>query len=286
MCNLYNIDTIKKILKKYRFKINKNLGQNFIIDSETCKKMAQECSISNEKIGIIEIGSGIGTLTKELAKISDKIITIEKDDRLICILNETLKGFSNIKIINSDVFDLDLGFLLLSEFDKFDKVMMCANLPYYITSKIIMKILEENINIHSMIFMLQKESAERICAIPGDKKCGSISVSIRYYSEAEILFNINKTKFFPEPKVNSSVVKIIINKNKFFKINNKDNFFRIVRAGFRKKRKKLINNLSSEFRLSKKFLENIFLKNNINLLIRAENLSFDDFVFLENNLKI
>jgi 16S rRNA (adenine1518-N6/adenine1519-N6)-dimethyltransferase len=283
--DLCDLGTIKKILGKYGFKFNKSLGQNFIIDHDICPNMVNRCLTFGENIGIIEVGPGIGTLTQQLALKFKKVLCIEKDTRLFPILEDVLSNFKNIKITENDAMKVDFKKLVKEEFLNFDKIIVCSNLPYYITSPFIMKILESDCNINGMIIMVQKEAADRICALPGSKDCGAISIAVRYYSRPEVLFQVKKESFIPAPKVNSSVIKISINGIYNPDIINKNKFFKIVKASFEKRRKKLINSLSMSLNLPKNYLENIFDKIGISKLSRAEELNFEDFVGLSNTIE-
>ena len=283
--DLCDLNVIKRILNKYGFKFSKSLGQNFIINNEICPQMADECLAFGENIGVIEVGPGIGTLTQQLAIRFKKVFCIEKDKRLIPVLKDVLADLKNVKILEGDALKIDFKKLIREEFENFDKVIVCSNLPYYITSPFIMKILENDCDIDGMVIMIQKEAADRICALPGSKECGAISVAVRYYSVPEILFHVNKESFMPSPKVNSSVVKLNINKTCPLGINDRDKFFRIVKASFEKRRKKLVNSLVLSLNLKKEYVEKIFDKIGINKLSRAEELKFEDFINLSNNME-
>ncbi|MDR1628403.1 MAG: 16S rRNA (adenine(1518)-N(6)/adenine(1519)-N(6))-dimethyltransferase RsmA [Oscillospiraceae bacterium] len=284
--DLCDLSVIKKILNKYGFRFNKSLGQNFIIDYDICPNIVSRCLTFGENAGIIEVGPGIGTLTQQLALKFKKVLCIEKDRRLFPILKDTLSNFKNIKIIENDALKADFKKLIKEEFLNFDKVIVCSNLPYYITSPFIMKILENGCNINGMVIMVQKEAADRICAPPGSKECGAISIAVRYYSSPEVLFQVKKESFTPVPKVNSSIIKISINKNYNSYINDKNKFFKVVRASFEKRRKKLINSLNMGLNLPKNYLEDVFDKIGISKLSRAEELNFEDFINLSNTIEL
>ena len=277
--NLSNIGTIKNIIRKYGFQFSKSLGQNFIINKSICPRMAKECVLSSD-VGVIEIGPGIGTLTLELAKLAKKVVAIELDKRLIPILNETTAGFDNIKIINGDVLKTDLNALIKEEFAAFKTINICANLPYYITSQVIMHLLEGDFGIDSIVVMVQKEAAERICAKPGTRESGAISLAVRYYSEPKILFNVSKDSFMPAPNVDSSVIKIDVNKNKHSDIKDKEMFFKVVKVAFGKRRKTILNALSLGLDLPKEDVKLKLSEANIAENLRAEQLTFEDFISL------
>ena len=282
MSNLSNISTIKNILSKYGFSFSKSLGQNFLINPSVCPKMAEYCT-SNPEGGVIEIGPGIGVLTYELAKRAKKVVAIELDKRLLPVLDDTLGEFDNVKVINGDVLKMDINKIIDDEFAGMS-VSICANLPYYITSPIIMKLLEENVNIESLTVMVQKEAADRICALPGSRNSGAISLAVNYYSEPRILFQVSKGSFMPAPKVDSSVIKLNIRKNPPVNVENRDLLFKVIKAGFSQRRKTLVNCLSSSFGLEKSALVPVLEKGGLNPSIRAEALTLQDFAFICNEL--
>ncbi len=285
MENLSDIGTVKKLLGKYGFKFSKTLGQNFIVSPSVCPKMASECAKSPEA-GIIEIGPGIGVLTVELAKRFKKVDSIEIDKKLIPILQETTSEFKNIKIINNDILKVNLHEIIKTEFTGFNEICVCANLPYYITSEIIMYILESELGIKSIVVMVQKEAAERICAEPGTRESGAISLAVRFYGEPKILFNVKKGCFLPSPNVDSSVIKIELDKTKSKDIKNKKMFFKVVKVAYSKRRKNLLNSLSMGLEISKVKIKEILKIAEINPSYRAEQLKFEDFVKISDALNI
>ena len=193
MKKLSDLNTIKSLLARHGFQFSKALGQNFLIDPTVCPRMAQACG-AGEDTGVVEVGPGFGVLTQELASRANKVIAIELDKRLPAVLAETLADFDNVTVINEDIMKLDLHELIRRDFTGL-KVLVCANLPYYITSPVIMKLLEERLPIHSLTVMVQKEAAVRICAQPGKRECGAVSVAVQYYAEPEILFDVPRDKF-------------------------------------------------------------------------------------------
>lgn len=280
---LSDIKNIRNILSSHGFKFSKSLGQNFIINPDICPAMAEACSEYSDS-GIIEIGPGIGVLTVELAKKFKKVISVEIDKRLIPILKDTTSEFDNIKIINSDIMKLNMKELINSEFENFDRINICANLPYYITSDIIMYILEnEEINIDSLTLMIQKEAAERICASPGTRNAGAISLAVRYYGTPEILFEVSRENFVPSPNVDSVVIRIDMTKSMQHFVKNKSNFFKLVKAAFSQRRKNILNSLSSKMGMPKEKISEILKLSNIDSSLRAEQLSFKDFAKLSDN---
>lgn len=283
MENLCDIRVVKDILRRYGFNFSKSLGQNFIVNKSVCPHMAQ-CCADSENSGILEIGPGIGVLTVELAKRFKKVVSIEIDKKLIPILNETTGNYSNIEIINQDILKTDLKGLLASEFSECKEVNICANLPYYITSEIIMYILENNPGFSSLTVMVQKEAAERICAFPGTRNSGAISLAVRYYGEPEVLFDVGRGSFIPVPNVDSCVIKINMNAVTSRKISNKEAFFKVVRSAFAQRRKNILNSLSAGLKISKENLKYILEKSSVDFMKRAEQLSMEDFITISNNL--
>lgn len=282
MLNLCDINQVKGLLSRHEFKFSKSLGQNFIVDSEVCPKMAEMCS-ENENSGILEIGPGIGVLTAELAKRFKKVISVEIDKRLIPILEETVSDFENVKIINQDIMKLNLSQLVNQEFSNCDELHICANLPYYITSEIIMHILENNPEFNSITVMIQKEAAERICAEPSTRQSGAISLAVRYYGNPQIAFNVNRNCFIPSPNVDSCVIKIDMQHENRKNIKNSKNFFKIIRAAYSKRRKNLLNSLSMGLNKNKSEIRELLNRCEIDCNLRAEQLKFDEFVNISNS---
>lgn len=280
--NLSNIKVIKNILSRHGFKFSKSLGQNFLINEEVCPNMAKSC-IPNSDCGVIEIGPGIGVLTAELAKRAKKVVSIELDKSLFPILNETLSEFDNIKLIHGDILKLDLEKLIKDEFCDMT-VCVCANLPYYLTSPIIMKFLESPIKIDNITVMVQKEAADRICAPLKTRNVGAISVAVRFYSSPQILFDVPRNNFIPQPNVDSCVIKLSINKVHPVQVKNKKIFFKVVKASFGKRRKVIVNSLASGLSLKKEFITKILLESDISIKARPEELSLEDFAKISNSL--
>lgn len=275
MERLSDIGTIKEILSKHGFSFSKGLGQNFLINPSVCPRMA-EMSGAGENVGVIEIGPGVGVLTNELCKLADKVVAIEIDKRLIPVLFETLSDFHNIKIINDDILKIDLNKLIDEEF-KGMKIVVCANLPYYITSPVIMKLLEENLPIEAITVMVQKEAAQRICAEIGTRQSSAVTVAVNYYSKSEILFNVSAGSFMPAPKVDSAVIKLKVFHKPAVKVKDSKKFFKVVRSAFEQRRKTLPNSLSNGLGLPKSEINNVLSECNISLTARAEQLKLEDF---------
>lgn len=281
MNRLSDIGTIKEILGRHGFTFSKSLGQNFLINPSVCPRMA-ELSGAKSGVGVVEIGPGIGVLTNELCKLADKVVAVELDKRLLPVLDETLAEYDNIKVINADVMELDLNALIADEFEGMD-VVVCANLPYYITSPIIMKLLEDKLPIKAITVMVQKEAAQRICAEVGSRMSGAVTVSVNYYAKPSMLFSVSAGSFMPAPKVDSAVIRLDILSKPPVQTNEKK-FFAVIKAAFSQRRKVISNSLSSGLSLSKEKTLEILKSANVPSNARAEKLSLDDFANIANNL--
>lgn len=282
MDNLSNINTIKEILSRHGFTFSKSLGQNFLINPSVCPKMAEN-SGADENAGVMEIGPGIGVLTNELAKISKKVVAVELDKRLIPVLSETLSEYDNVKVINDDVLKLDLKKLISEEFDGME-VVVCANLPYYITSPIVMKLLEDRLNIKAITVMVQKEAAQRICAGLGTRQCGAVTAAVNYYAVPKLLFGVSAGSFMPAPNVDSAVIRLDIRKEPPVRLSDEKTFFKVIRGGFSKRRKTFLNSLSSALSLDKNETREILESCNISLTARPEQLMLKDFAAVANQI--
>lgn len=281
--DLCNINTINKILARHGFSFSKSLGQNFIIDSSVCPKMAELAEL-DKNTGVIEIGAGVGVLTKELCERAGKVVCVELDERLLPILDETLCDCKNLEIINADIMKTDLSQLIAEHLGEYKTIKVCANLPYYITSPIIMYLLENDADIDEIVVMVQKEAAERICAGAGTKQTGALSIAVDYRAEAEILFNVSKECFTPSPKVNSAVIKLTLRKEKM-NIQNEKTFFRVVKSAFSQRRKTAVNSVSSQMAISKGDLAKIFEEENISATIRPEAMTMEEFEKVANRIE-
>lgn len=283
MKNLTNINTIKELLEKYGFKFSKSLGQNFLINSSVCPKIA-ELGKAEEGYGILEIGTGFGTLTAELAKRADKVTAVEIDSRLLPVLEETLSDFNNINVINDDIMKVNIKELIATEFSGMKKAV-CANLPYYITSPVIMYLLESEIDVDAITVMVQKEAAQRLCAEVGTREAGAITAAVRYYGEAEMLFQVSRGSFMPAPNVDSAVIQIRPADTIKQLVEDKDIFFKVIKSGFSQRRKTMANSLSSLLGISKENLYNIFDEMGITRTVRIEQLSIEQLAEFSNILK-
>ena len=275
MSRLTDINYVKGVLGRHGFTFSKALGQNFLVNPAVCPKMAQ-LSGADESTGVIEIGPGAGVLTAELARLSHKVVAIELDKRLLPVLDETLSEFDNVRVVNADAMKLDLAKLIQDEFGG-GEVVICANLPYYITSPILMRLLEERLPVSSITVMVQKEAADRICASPGTRASGAISAAVHYYCEPEVLFKVSPGSFIPPPKVESAVIKLNILKEPPVKAADEGLFFRVVRAAFLQRRKTLANSLSAGLSLPKQTVSEILSSAGIKPNARAEEMTMQQF---------
>lgn len=281
--NLYDINTIKKILSKYGFTFSKALGQNFLIDPDVCPKMAKSLN-ADDKTGVLEIGPGIGVLTKELGKVAKKVVSIELDKRLLPVLEETLGDYDNIEIVNGDVMELDLKALIEEKFEGCSNIKVCANLPYYITSPIIMMLLESELNIDEIVVMVQKEAGERLCAKVGTRQAGAVSVAVNFYADGEILFDVPRESFMPSPKVDSVVIRLKIGNECKYEIENKKKFFSVVKCAFAQRRKTALNSISNTMGVPKAKLTEIFEELGLDINIRPEKLTMEDLIELSEKI--
>ncbi len=283
MENLSNIGVVKDILKRHNFTFSKALGQNFLVNPSVCPKIA-EMGNAKKGFGIIEIGTGIGVLTNELAKRADKVIAIEIDERLLPVLEETLSEFDNVKVINADVMEVDLHKLIEEEFQGME-VAVCANLPYYITSPILMMLLEEKLPIKSVTVMVQKEAGARLCAGMGSRDMGAVTVAINYFSVPKLLFNVSRGSFMPSPNVDSCVVRFDIKENTPEGVTDEKFFFKLARGAFSQRRKTLANSVSSSMNTDKQIVIKAIEQSGLDPNVRPEKLSMSEFIRFSENLK-
>lgn len=282
MENLTNIQTVKTIMEKHGFRFSKKLGQNFIINPSVCPKIA-EMGNAAPGYGILEIGTGVGVLTHELAKRAEKVCAVEVDDRLLPILEETVGEHKNLHIIHSDILECDLNKLFEEEFAGL-KVAVCANLPYYITTPILMYLLESNADIDTITVMVQKEVADKLEAKVGTRESGAITVALNYYGTVEKLFSVSRGSFMPAPNVDSAVIQIRTGRQWREKVNDPKHFFRMVRAGFQQRRKTLVNALSGIMGYNKAELTEILKNIGLSETVRIEALSMEELCKLSNSL--
>ena len=282
MQGLTDISYIKDLLSRHGFSFSKKLGQNFLINPSVCPRMAEMCG-ADKQSGVLEIGPGIGVLTKELAKTAKKVVAIELDDRLPPVLAETLGDFDNVKIVQGDVIKLDLPALLKEEFGDMP-IHVCANLPYYITSPILMLLLESHLPIEDITVMVQKEAAIRLCAAPGTRDCGAVSLAVQYYAEPSRLFGVSRGSFMPAPNVDSEVIRLAVRKTPTVAVNNEKRLFSVIRAAFGQRRKTLLNALTTAG-YSKQQIADACEAATISATSRAEQLTLEQFANLTNHLE-
>ena len=273
------------IMKKYHVKANKSLGQNFLIDENVINEIIKNSEIS-EKDCIIEIGPGLGTLTKELLEKAGEVVCVELDKKMIPILKDRFSLYKNFELINDDILKVNLKELIKEKKNKgFSKIKIVANLPYYITTPIIMKLLEEKLDLESITVMVQKEVADRLIAIPGDKETGAITYSVYYYAQGEELLEVSKDSFIPEPEVTSKVIRLRIRKEPPVKVERPDVMFRIIKSAFMQRRKTLLNALvNTKVFVNKEEGIKILKKLNLSENIRAEKLSIQDFANITKSI--
>lgn len=276
---LTNIGVIKDLFERHGFSFTKALGQNFIINPAVCPKIA-ESGGCRKGVCALEIGTGVGVLTRELAARCDKVAAVEIDEGLRPILEETLSDLDNVELVFADVMETDLAALIDEKFGD-SEVVVCANLPYYITSPVIMRILESRLNVTSITVMVQKEAADRICAKPSTRDCGAISCAVSYYSEPKLLFRVNRGSFMPAPNVDSAVIRLDIKRGERIPPEREKALFRIIRAAFSQRRKQLANPLSAELGMTKQALCECMRSVGISPTARAEELTLEQFIALE-----
>lgn len=282
MENLSNISVIKDICQRFGFSFSKSLGQNFIINPSVCPRIA-EMGGADAETGVIEIGTGFGVLTHELAKRAKKVVAIELDTRLLPVLEYTLSEHKNVKVINEDVLKVDLASLIREEFAGMD-VVVCANLPYYITSPIIMALLEQRLPIKAVTVMVQKEAAARLCAAMPSRDCGAVTAAVRYYSDPRVLFPVSRGSFMPAPNVDSCVIRLNVKKELPLSGEQERRLFTVIKGAFSQRRKTLQNTLGSSLGLPKPAVADALLKIGQKPTARAEELSLEDFIRLNEAL--
>ncbi len=271
-----------EVLQKYDIKPNKKYGQNFLIDENVLSKILQVCDLSPQD-HVLEIGPGIGTLTQVLCPRAKMVTAVEVDRRLISILQETLEDCRNLQLIQGDILKMDLQ-ELLSQVSKERKCKVISNLPYNITTPLIMKLLEVRDPIETMVFMVQREAAQRITAGPGGKDYGAVSVLVQFYSKAETVFNISPRVFIPPPEVESSLIKITIRERLLYSVRDEKLLAEVVRGSFQHRRKSILNSLSASLKMNKGKLSELIKEAGIEPSCRAESLSPAEFANLTNFL--
>lgn len=284
MANLGSAKNTASIINKYGFSFQKRFGQNFLIDEHVLDKIVDAALIGKED-GVIEIGPGIGTMTQRLCEAASKVVAIEIDKELIPILSETMSGYDNVKIINADVMKTDLDKLIRDEFSGMS-VKVVANLPYYITTPIVMSLLENHLPVESITIMVQKEVAQRMQAGPGTKDYGALSLAVQYYADTYIAANVPPNSFMPRPKVGSGVIRLTVRKEAEVEVTDEKLMFSLIRAAFNQRRKTLVNAVTnfSGLDYSKEDIEKALAELDISEKIRGEALSLQQFADLSNIL--
>ena len=278
---LYEPSTIKKIREEYGFKFSKSLGQNFLTDKNIIDEIVDGAGIGQEDT-VLEIGPGIGVITYEAARLAKKVIAVEIDKSLLPILAETLSEYENVKVINEDILKLDINKLI--EDEGMENVKIMGNLPYYITTPIIMKILEEGVKASSITIMMQKEVADRIKAGPGTKAYGALSVAVQYYCTVDKVASVPRSVFVPQPNVDSVVLRLNIRSEKAVKLDNEKLFFDCVKAGFGQRRKTLLNSLQKVNGVDKNIVMQSLASAGIDESRRAETLTIEEFALIANEV--
>ena len=282
MRNLSDINVIKSVMGKHGVTFNKGLGQNFLVDPNVCPAMADAAGLDSNTCAI-EIGPGVGVLTAELCKRAGKVLSFELDERLLPVLAETLGEFNNVEIINQDIMKADLGAIIEEKCKGMD-IAVCANLPYYITSPIIMMLLESRLPIKSITVMVQKEAADRLCAEVGSRDAGAVTVAVNYFSEAEKLFFVPRDSFLPPPKVNSEVIQLTVRKEPPVKVDDEAYFFKVVKAAFSQRRKTAENSISAGLGVEKSAVADALSQLGLERTVRAEKLTMENLADLSKLL--
>lgn len=278
-----NKKDLKSVLESQGFSFKKSLGQNFLIDDTVCPRMA--AAVSGENVGVLEIGPGAGVLTAQLSAACKKVVSVELDTRLKPVLEQTLADCDNVKIIWNDILKIDLQSVLAEEFSDCDTINICANLPYYITSPVIMMLLESHLPINTIAVMVQKEAADRLCATVGSRAAGAVTVAVNYYAEAETLFGVPRGSFLPPPNVDSAVIKLTLRQTPPVKVNDEKLFFKIVKACFAQRRKILLNTVCNTLSIEKDVLRQALNAVNIPETVRGETLTMEQLAALANQLE-
>ena len=283
MPNLTDLATVRDICARHDFATSKGFGQNFIVNAGIPPRMAEACGAQADW-GVLEIGPGIGVLTKELALRAKKVVALEVDNRLPPILQETLAEFDNVKIILEDALKCDLAALVAREFPDM-KVAVCANLPYYITSPLLMRLLEAHLPVENITVMVQKEAAQRITARPGTREAGAISCAVAYYAKPELLFTVQPGSFFPAPKVTSAVIRLTVGQGSMQPVEDESGYFALVRAAFCQRRKTAANSIAAGLSLPKAKVLAALAAAGLNEKARPEQLTLEDFARLQKALQ-
>lgn len=279
---LTNIAVVREVCARHGFSLSKGFGQNFIVNPGVCPKMVQAAGIDGS-FGVLEVGPGIGVLTKELCLRAAKVVSVEVDERLAPILGETMADFPNFRLVMGDVLKTDLAALIAREFAGL-RVAVCANLPYYITSPIVMKLLEERLPLAHITVMVQKEAAQRLCAQPGTRAAGAVSYAVHYYAQPQVLFTVQPGSFYPPPKVTSAVIQLRLHAQPPVAPHSEADMFRTVRAAFSQRRKTTANAVSAGLGLDKARVAAAMESAGLAPTARPEQLTLADYAALSDAL--
>lgn len=273
---------LRELLQRHGLHLSKGLGQNFLINPSVCPRMARACG-AEDCAGVLEVGPGVGVLTRELSAVAKKVVSVELDRRLLPVLEETLSDCHNVEIVHGDILKLDLSGLIDEKLSG-GPICVCANLPYYITSPVIMALLEGGLPIKTVTVMVQKEAAQRLCAPPGVRECGAVSVSVHYRSRPQVLFNVGRGSFMPPPNVDSAVIRFDMLKEPPVKVRDEAILFKVARGAFAQRRKTAANSISGALRLPKRLIEQRLLEAGLPENVRAEQLTLPQFGALADAL--
>lgn len=277
-----NKKDLKSVLEAEGFSFKKSLGQNFLIDDTVCPRMAE--AVSGEKVGVLEIGPGAGVLTAQLSAACKRVVSVELDTRLKPVLEQTLKHCDNVKIIWDDILKVDLKSVLAEEFADCDTINICANLPYYITSPVIMTLLEGRLPINKIAVMVQKEAADRLCAEVGSRAAGAVTVAVNYYATAKTLFGVPRSSFLPPPNVDSAVIELTLRDAPPVKVADEKLFFKLVKACFAQRRKILLNTVCNTMGIEKDAFREALRQAGVSETVRGETLTIGQLADIANAL--
>lgn len=281
---LTDLSVIKKVMSEHSVTFSKGLGQNFLVNPTVCPRMADAVRETTDKpIGVLEIGAGVGVLTKELLERCEKVVCVELDTRLFPVLEDTLSGYDNLTLINGDILKIDLQQVIKEHFEGME-IFVCANLPYYITSPVIMRLLEEKLPFNKIIVMVQKEAGDRLCAKVGSRESGAVTVAVNYYAEAKKLFDVSRGSFFPSPKVDSCVIGLDLTQKGDYDVKDESLFFKMIKSAFAQRRKTILNSVSSGMNIPKDKISLAIENAGLSPTARAEALTMDQLVTLANKI--
>ncbi len=275
--------TVRAVLARHGFSFSKALGQNFLIDPTVCPEMARAATREGADC-VLEIGPGIGVLTAALCEQAKRVVAVELDRRLFPVLRETLADYDNIDLVEGDAMQLDLHALLRERFGEGARIAVCANLPYYITSPLLMRFLESRLPIEKLVVMVQKEAAVRLCAEVGSRDAGAVTVAVRYYAEAHTLFTVGRESFLPAPKVDSAVIELCVREKPAIELRDEAYFFKMVRAAFAQRRKTAVNGISAGLNLPKAAVAETIAATGLPADVRAEKIPMEKLAQLANRL--